>query len=303
MHHDERPNQIVGIEPTPTSSQVDADRGNSSASLLAGGFHPVLFYVLTFAIAWTAWAPLLLHVRGVVELPIPFAIALFVCQTIGAFSPLISLLLIQRIKRTPGLVHDVLSKIRFKRVPLRWFLLPPLVPVAIAISTAIVHAFIYADVSVVILRPETVDELGWALIIVIPITFVVSMIGSPFGEEPGWRGYVFDHFAHSGRGYQGSALVAVLWWIWHVPLFMVLGVPSDGYSLLELLGHSLLIDSFFLLSGRNLLAAMFYHQGVNISFIFFAPKTQSIAGLVLLLAIALSVRVMANRNTRIQSSA
>jgi membrane protease YdiL (CAAX protease family) len=124
------------------------------------------------------------------------------------------------------------------------------------------------------------------------------MIGSPFGEEPGWRGYVFDHFAQTGRGYRGSALVAVLWWVWHVPLFVVLGVSPSAWSFLEMLGHSLLVDSFFLLSGRYLLAAMCYHQGVNISFMFFAAKTQSVTGLILLLGVALAVRARAERRVK-----
>ena len=279
-------------------SKPIVEQANRSDTLTAGAFHPVLFYALTFTIAWTAWAPLVFHVRGVFELPIPYVVALFVCQTIGAFSPLISLLLIQRIKCTPGLVEGVLRKIRLRGESLRWLLVPAVFPMAIAIASAVVHALISAKESVSILRQETVDELGWALLLVIPFTFVVSMIGSPFGEEPGWRGYVLDHFAQKGQGYRGSALVAVLWWTWHLPLFIVLGVPSNGYSFLEMLGHSLLIDTFFLLSGRNLLSAMLYHQGVNISFIFFAPKTQSISGLILLLGIALSLRATVERRVK-----
>jgi membrane protease YdiL (CAAX protease family) len=161
-----------------------------------------------------------------------------------------------------------------------------------------VHALIHEEQNITILRPEPVDELGWALLLVIPFTFVVAMIGSPLGEEPGWRGYIFDHFAKQSRGYRGSVLVAVMWWVWHVPLFIVLGVAPTGYSFLEMLGHSLLIDSFFLLSGRNLLSAMLYHQGVNISFMFFAAKTQSVAGLTLLLCIAVGLRVTADRRRK-----
>jgi membrane protease YdiL (CAAX protease family) len=279
MHHDDRTAQDVVDESPPP-------------------FHPVLFYALTFAIAWTAWAPLLFHVRGIVELPIPYPGALFVCQTIGAFSPLIALLLIQRIKRTPGLVEHVLRKIRLVGISTFWLLLPALLPVALAVATAAAYALLSERESITILRPEPVDELGWALVLVIPFTFVVAMIGSPLGEEPGWRGYIFDHFAQEGRGYRGSAIVAVLWWVWHVPLFIVLGVAPNGYSFLEMFGHSLLIDSFFLLSGRNLLSAMFYHQGVNISFIFFAPKTHSVAGVTLLLTVAVGFRLSAERRLK-----
>jgi hypothetical protein len=85
-------------------------------------------------------------------------------------------------------------------------------------------------------------------------------------------------------------VVVTLWWIWHIPLFIVLGISPSGYSFLEMVGFSLLIDSFFLLSGRNLLAAMFGHQGVNIKFLFLEANTQSIVGLAILLGTALVVR-------------
>lgn len=261
-------------------------------------FHPVLFYSLAFAIAWGAWTPLLVHVRGVAELPIPYPVALFLCQTLGAFAPLLALLLIERIKREPGLVAGVLQKIRIRGVPLRWLIWPAVLPSTIAVLTAVAYGLFSAEDAIRILRPEPVAEVGWALLLVIPFTFVMALIGSPFGEEPGWRGYVLDRFAQQSRGYFGSAVVAVLWWLWHVPLFVVLGVAPDGYSFLEMFGYSLLIDSFFLLSGRNLLSAMFAHQGINISFLFFEGKTKSVSGVAILLGIALVVRVWAEAKQR-----
>jgi hypothetical protein len=85
-------------------------------------FHPVLFYTLSIAIAWIAWAPLLLHKLRDLALPVPYPVALFVCQTVGAFAPLLSLFLIQRIKG-PRNWSSARSE-RFADVPLHWILLP-----------------------------------------------------------------------------------------------------------------------------------------------------------------------------------
>jgi membrane protease YdiL (CAAX protease family) len=269
-----------------------------TGELPALGFYPVWFYGLAFAIAWTAWAPLVAHVRGVAELPIPFPVALFVCQTIGAFAPLLALMSIQRIKREHGLVEGVLRKIRLRGVRWQWLVLSAVLPSVFAIVTSIAHGLLSAEGMSSILRPEPLAELGWGLVLVIPLTFALALIGSPLGEEPGWRGYVLDHFAERSRGYVGSALVAVLWWIWHVPLFIVLGVEPNASSFLEMFGFSLLIDSFYLLSGRNLLVAMFAHQGNNIGFMFFDGKTKTLVGLVLLLGTALIVRAWAEAQGR-----
>lgn len=261
-------------------------------------FHPALFYTLSIGVAWTAWAPLLLHKFRDLALPVPYPVALFFCQTLGAFAPLLSLFLIQRIKGNPELVDRAFRTLRLKGTPLHWALLPTIVPVAIAVTTAVVDGALSPGRDIVIFRQGPHSELGWALILVIPFSFAMGLIGSPLGEEPGWRGYIFDRLAARGRGIWGSTVVAVMWWIWSVPLFVVLDVPPNGYSFLEMAGHSLLIDSFFLLSGRNLLAAMLYHQGVNTSFMFFASRTHTVHGLVVLIGVAVFVRIVAEKYAR-----
>lgn len=255
----------------------------------------MLFYLLSFAIAWTAWAPLLSVKWEMVVLPVPYPILLFICQTLGAFAPLFALLILQRFTNDPTLLRRLLSKLRFRNVPFYWFLIPAITPIAITSITAIVNGIISPDEGILILRPEPLSELGWALILIIPFSFVLGMIGSPLGEEPGWRGYVLGAFAERGQGYRGSMLVAVLWWTWHIPLFFVLDIPLSGYIFWEMAGHSLLIDSVYLLSRKNLLVAMLYHQGINSNFMFFVSATQTVAGVVILLSIALSVRLLAGR--------
>ncbi|MDX1642990.1 MAG: CPBP family intramembrane glutamic endopeptidase [Thermoanaerobaculia bacterium] len=291
---------------TPSEEPAELERSETTAhgaerttgSAAGKSFHPFLFAGLAIGIAWSAWTPLLLHVSGVVTLPVPYPVALFVCQTLGAFAPLLALVAIQRLRDEPGLVNGVLRTIRFRRVALRWLLLPPVVPISIAVVTALLDATVTPGVEVTILRPDVVEEVGWALLFVIPFTFVVAMIGSPLGEEPGWRGYLLDRFAQRSRPLAGSAVVAALWWVWHIPLLVVLGVSPNARSFLEMAGHSLLIDSFFLLSGRNLLVAMLYHQGVNIGFMFFQPRTQDTLGLAFLLATAAAVRFWCERRLR-----
>lgn len=257
-------------------------------------WRPVLFYALSFAIAWAAWTPLLLHKQFGMQLPLPYPIALFVCQTLGAFAPLLAVAAVGRITRDAGLVGRTLKKIRFRAVPVYWFVAAALTPIVLVVSTSLVQSL--GSDGLTILRPEPLRELGWALLAVVPFFFVVALIGSPLGEEPGWRGYVLDGFATRDRALVGSAIVAVLWWLWHTPLFVVLGVDVNAYSFLEMLGHSLLIDSVFLLSGRNLLMPMLYHQGVNTCFMFFVSGTRSVSGIVLFLAIAVAVRAFAQKH-------
>jgi hypothetical protein len=52
-------------------------------------------------------------------------------------------------------------------------------------------------------------------------------------------------------------------------------VELTAYTVLVLASHSLLVDSLYLLSGRNLLVAMLYHQGINTSLLFFISKNET----------------------------
>lgn len=272
---------------------VDATQTIPSTTREPGAltFHPVLFYTLAFAIAWTAWAPLLLHKFDVLQLPIPFVMTLFVGQTIGAFAPVLSLIAIQWISKDPTLVRQVFDQLHVRGVSIVWFLGPALTPIGLTVLIAICHGFLSGE-AMTVLRPEPVQELGWALMAVIPFQFVLGMIGSPLGEEPGWRGYVLEGFVRKGRALFGSGIVACLWWVWHLPLFVVLDVPLSVYTFLAMAGHSLLIDSFFLISKRNLLTAMLYHQGVNTSFLFLISKTETLGGSMALGLVALISRAV-----------
>jgi hypothetical protein len=71
---------------------------------------------------------------------------------------------------------------------------------------------------------------------------------------------------------------------------VILEVELTAYTFLVLASHSLLIDSLYLLSGRNLLVAMLYHQGVNTSFLFFVSRAETPDGALALGLLALLAR-------------
>lgn len=254
-----------------------------------------LFFGFAFGIAWIAWAPLLLHKLEQLVLPIPYPLALFVCQTLGAFAPLLALFILQNFFKDHSLIAKVFSQVRIRHTSIFWYVVPALTPILVTVIIGIVVNIVLGE-TIQILRPEPIKELGLALLVMIPFQFALGMIGSPLGEEPGWRGYVFSRFAHRGQALIGSLVVACLWWVWHIPLFIILDVPVQPFNFLAMAGHSLIIDSFFLLSGHNLFVAMLYHQGINTSFLFFISKAETPAGALALLVIGLTLRIAVKIN-------
>lgn len=175
---------------------------------------------------------------------------------------------------------------------MKWFIIASLFPLALAVLTSIVR-YAAGDLSDLhIMQPGPVEELGFALIVIIPIQFFASLITSPLFEEPGWRGFVVATlYPEKGKLFT-SILVGSLWWVWHIPIYVTYGTSLSFLSFMGLLGYSFVLDAFFVLSGHNLFAAMLFHQGMNTALVFFNPGTDTPIGIMILWIFVILIRML-----------
>lgn len=102
-------------------------------------------------------------------------------------------------------------------------------------------------------------------------TVVVVLIVNGFGEEVGWRGFLWDRLLPM-RGFRDSAvLVWLIWGAWHLPLFWVVA-NYRGFGPLGIAGWvvSLFFGAVFLgwfyeFTGRSVLAVVAWHVTYNFS--------------------------------------
>lgn len=106
---------------------------------------------------------------------------------------------------------------------------------------------------------------------VIPFVLFILFLG-PIPEEIGWRGYLLDGLTFRMSGWKASLIVALVWSLWHVPLFFI-----EGYPLREKLGDPAALTLYFALlfpvsqvytwvfyrTGRSILAAILFHFFIN----------------------------------------
>jgi len=261
--------------------------------------HIAFFYLMAFGIAWIFWIPMALNNRGVINFNIPVIFG----QTIGAFAPLISVLIVSRKLRDRSIFSFPFEQIRKKsrqQIPL--LVISATFAMVIAICVSFVNRITGETGSLTIIKSSVYGKMGIAVYPVIVIQFFTSLIGSPLGEEIGWRGFALKNLYSKIGQIPAGLIVGSLWWLWHVPLFMALGVPVNLFSYLQMLGFSFLIDYLFLSSGYNILVAMFAHQSITTKFTFFDGKTNEPAGLIVLWGILLVVliyRVITGRGNRI----
>jgi membrane protease YdiL (CAAX protease family) len=110
----------------------------------------------------------------------------------------------------------------------------------------------------------------WALIFVQPLVAGISINAiAAFGEELGWRGFMFRYLGAFGF-WQRSAVVGLLWGVWHAPLIL----QGHNYPQHPAMGVFLMIAFCMLvaplhdlvrLRGRSVWAAAVLHGTINAS--------------------------------------
>jgi hypothetical protein len=236
-----------------------------------------VFYLLSFGIAWVFWVPMALNHVELIQFKIPLIIG----QSIGAFAPLFSVYIISRFIKNKHFFTSFFKSIKKTKKQILLAIFSGIFAIIIAIIVSFVIWISAQDSALHIIKSNYIQRYGIVVIVIMMIQFITSFIGSPLGEEIGWRGFALTNIRHRTGRLLASTIVGVLWWTWHIPLFIVLGVPVTFYSCLEFVGYSFIIDTLFLYSQNNLLIAMLCHQGLNTKFTFFAGRTSTVQGLLI----------------------
>ena len=96
-------------------------------------------------------------------------------------------------------------------------------------------------------------------------SFLPLLILGPLSEEIGWRGYALDRLQTRWNALVSSLIVGLVWSLWHLPLFMMvgtsqheMGVPFLGF-LIKLTSSSVLYTWLYNNTRRSLWSAILLH--------------------------------------------
>jgi uncharacterized protein len=178
--------------------------------------HPLIsFFVMAFAFSWIAWSPWVLSEDGAGLLPYELsgvtagllnAAAILVGPTLSAF-------IMTGITEGRAGIRRLLRRIVLWRVGLQWYLFVLVgIPVVMALGTVILPGGLASLLA--LLGPGYVlSYLG---------TFVlVTILGGPLFEEPGWRGFALPRLQPLHGPLVGTLILGLLWALWHLPEFFV----------------------------------------------------------------------------------
>jgi len=170
----------------------------------------MIFFILTFVLAWMAVSPLLLSKAGLLALPPDLPIELFLIA--GALAgPTLSAYIVTALTEGWTGVRQLMRRYVQWRVGLGWYLFVYISP----ILTLTLGAILFLGFSIL-----TSLSQNWSLLLslYLPVSLVGILFG-PLWEEPGWRGFALPRLQQRYGALPGTLILGVLWSLWHLPGF------------------------------------------------------------------------------------
>jgi CAAX protease family protein len=221
----------------------------SRITTTARAFPLAAFFVLAYALSWLILVPAGLGLLpdsagGVLPWVVPFgpAVAAFVVTALIGGRPAVGQLLRRLVKW---------------RVGIRWYLLVLLgIPLI-----ELLGAF-------AVLGTVPLDELArnWPVIFTGYLPAVVYVaIFTGLGEEPGWRGFALPRLQESHGPLVGTAFLAVVWGMWHLPNVLFGGYTGLSFSLwlAGTVASAFIYTWVYNHTGGSILLAALLHGAIN----------------------------------------
>ena len=227
-------------------------------------YKPFKYYFVTLLVTWISLfaAAFCSHTEGLESYTILLIIP-------ASFAPFVIAMFMIYGSKNNELKKDFKNRIfNLKLIKLKfWPAILLIMPFALFLATAISLLF-GQPIKQFSLSPEFAIFGGEAF-----MTLVVIFLAPTF-EELGWRGYGVDSLKKGRSLIKMSFIFALLWFLWHVPLFFIKGCYQYElihmniiYALnfvVSLIPASILMNWLFYKNGRSIIAIIIFHSMLNL---------------------------------------
>ena len=212
----------------------------------------LMFFSLAYLLAWLSWLPLVLSQTGIgylpVKIPMPYVV-------IGTFGPLFAALITQKLSK---------GKFKFFNFQLAW---RAIIIVLLTGFAIIALAFIIIPAAVLTIPP--LSSWNWKAFALYPsaIIHMIFLAAGPLGEEPGWRGFALPGLLKVHSPFWASLILGVLWFGWHLPLFLIptwTSSPMFVFAII-IISLSFIMTFGYNISKGNIVIAIIMHAIFNSS--------------------------------------
>lgn len=153
---------------------------------------PFLFFILlTLLVSWMPW-----YTGG---------------QGIFVFGPSIAGVITLALVAGKEGLRDLVSRALKWKVGLKWWLIALFLPAILTLLALGINLLLGANTP-----PFTFFKTEWYLL---PVFFVITLVGGPLGEEFGWRGFALPRLQQKWSPWLASIILGAIWGLWHLPQF------------------------------------------------------------------------------------
>jgi len=211
------------------------------------------FFVLAYAISWAIEIPLALAARGLIDVPVPFAV-----HYLAAYGPMLAAIAMTWITGGHDGLRELFGRILKWRVRPMWWLVAA-APLTLYALTAVALRLIQGQwFSLAALgKIDFLPNLGVGALLLWILTFGL-------GEETGWRGFALPRLQKSRSAFSATIILWAAWALWHLPLFFYLyDVTIVVGFLLGLLAGSITSTWLYNSAGGSILLVAVWHGAFN----------------------------------------
>lgn len=217
--------------------------------------HPLAsFYILAFLFSWIGWAPHVAGSRGIAPFTHP---AFRLTLLLAGGGPALAATAVTYIMDGKDGLLALYRPLKQWRVSWRWYGAALLGPVLIFGSAAVLPA-VWSGTAV----PLNVSSLWYAFIFLLISNLLINV-----WEEVGWRGFALPRWQHRYNALLSALIVGLLWGLWHLPLFFVIGHPfnSEPFTpwLVGVMADSVIYSWLYNSTGGSLFIVTLFHAATN----------------------------------------
>lgn len=209
--------------------------------------HPIISFAgLTFLISWGIWIPIVL-----LQVSTGW-------YRVGTFGPTLAALVLIALRDGRKGYGELYRRLTRWKVPAGWYVF------SIFSAVPVVLVSIWLHIALGGARPQFNDINQ--IYLVIPAFFYV-LFTSVLGEEIGWRGWALPRLLEKQPPLASSLILAGIWGIWHLPLFMMKGnfhadIPVSAF-LLQIIPFTIAYTAMHLNTEGSLILPHLFHAVSN----------------------------------------
>jgi len=252
-----------------------------------------IFYLSAYIYSWSIW------ILGITVFKA--SINPYILVSIGGLGPVVGLIVYFKLLGFKEIGQNYINRLtKIRNIELSTWIIAFLLPFAIVVlSNFIDHLIIYKDIKKLYILQLDKDFLASGFFYPVFLIFF-----GPIPEELGWRGVAFEELLNRMNYYKAQIIVAILWALWHIPLFFIEGSYQNGLGIytpdfwmffINVILNSFITGWIYVKSGRSLLTAILFHYTINLSGeMFFMTHQSQVIEMIIFIVIVITFEVKKN---------